>query len=78
MSYKSLKLYTFFGTPCIAGNSFRVGHNIRVKLQLLDAIYRLRFYSNSLIHILSLSNSRNNVASIQKNRGDKSHRVIVA
>ena len=49
-----------------------------VKLQLHDAIYLLRFYSNSLIHILSLSNSHNNVASIQKNRGDKSHRVIVA
>ena len=49
-----------------------------LKLQLHDAIYRLRFYSNSLIHILSLSNSHNNVASIQKNRGDKSHRVIVA
>ena len=50
----------------------------RFKLQLHDAIYRLRFYSNSLTHILSLSNSHNNVASIQKNRGDKSHRVIVA
>ena len=49
-----------------------------VKLQLHDAIYRLRFYSNSLIHILSLSNSHNNIASLQKNRGDKSHRVIVA
>ena len=49
-----------------------------VKLQLHDAIYRLRFYPNSLIHILSLSNSHNNVASLQKNRGDKSHRVIVA
>ena len=48
------------------------------KLQLHDAIYRLRFYSNSLIHILSLSKSHNNVASLQKNRGDKSHRVIVA
>ena len=54
-------------------------HNIvPLKLQLHDAIYRLRFYLNSLIHILSLSNSHNNVASIQKNRGDKSHRVIVA
>ena len=50
----------------------------QVKLQLHDAIYRLRFFSNSLIHILSLSNLHNNVASIQKNRGDKSHRVIVA
>ena len=50
----------------------------RLKLQLHDAIYRLRFYSNLLIHILSLSNSHNNVASIQKNRGDKSYREIVA
>ena len=49
-----------------------------VKLQLHDAIYRLRFYSNSLIRILSLSNSHNNVAAIQKNQGDKSHRVTVA
>ena len=49
-----------------------------VKLQLHDAIYRLRFYSNSLIHILSPSNSHNNEASLQKNRGDKSHSVIVA
>ena len=49
-----------------------------IKLQLHDAIYRLRFNSNSLIHILSLSNSHNNVASIQKNRGDESDRVIGA
>ena len=49
-----------------------------VKLQLHDAIYRMRFYSSSFIHTLSLSNSHNNVASLQKNRGDKSHRVIVA
>ena len=49
-----------------------------LKLQLHDAIYRLRFYSNLLTHILSLSSSHNNVASKQKNRGDKSHRVIVA
>ena len=48
-----------------------------LKLQLYDAIYRLRFYSNSLIHILPLSKSHNNVASLEKNRGDKSHRVIV-
>ena len=45
---------------------------------LTHAIYRLRFFSNLLIHILSLSNLHNNVASIQKNRDDKSHRVIVA
>ena len=49
-----------------------------VKLQLYDVIYRVRFHSNSLIHILSLSNFHNNVASIQKNRGDKLHREIVA
>ena len=48
------------------------------KAQLHYAIYWLRFYSNSLIHILSLSNSRNNISSIQKNWGDKSHHVIVA
>ena len=50
----------------------------RLKLQLHDAIYRLRFYLNSLIPILSLSNSHSNLASIQKNRADKSHRIIVA
>ena len=49
-----------------------------LKLQLHDAIHRLRFYSNSLTHILSLSISHNDVASIQKNRGNKSHRVTVA
>ena len=37
-----------------------------LKLQLHDAIYRLRSYSNSLIHVLSLSNSHNNVASLQR------------
>ena len=51
---------------------------VSFKLQLHDEIYQLRFYSNSLIHILSFSNSHNNVESIRKNRGDKSHRVIVA
>ena len=49
-----------------------------MKPQLHNAIYRPRFYSNSLIHILLLSNLHSNVASMQKNRGDKSHRVIVA
>ena len=38
------------------------------KLRLHDAIYRLQLYSNSLIHILSLSNLHDNVASIQKIR----------
>ena len=61
-----------------AGSNPRPHDRWSTKLQLYDAIYRLRFYSNSLIHILSLSTSHNNVASIQKNRGDKSHRVIVA
>ena len=59
--------------------SVRVYENVGGVKQLLHhAIYRLRFYSTSLIHILSLSNSHNNVASLQKNRGDKSHRAIVA
>ena len=48
------------------------------KLRLHTAIYRLRFYSNSLTHILSLSNSHSDVAPIQKNRDDKMHCVIVA
>ena len=52
--------------------------NWGLKLLLHDAIYRLRFFSNSLIYILQLSNTHNNVATIQKNRGDKSHRVVVA
>ena len=51
---------------------------VLLKLQLHYAIYRLRFYSNSLIHILSLSNSHSHVSSIQKNRADKSHRVTAA
>ena len=37
-----------------------------IKLLLHNAIYRLRFYSNSLIYILSLSSSHNNVASIRR------------
>ena len=59
-------------------NNTNVINRVFIKLQLHDAIYRLRFYSNSLIHILSLSNTHNNVASIRKNRGDKSDRIIAA
>ena len=55
----------------------RLSSLFRVKLRLHYAIYWLRFCSNSFIHILSLSNSHNNVASIQKNRDNKSHSVIV-
>ena len=58
--------------------SFEYLKSQKLKLQLHDAIHRLRFFSNSLIHILSLSNSHNSVASIQKNLGDKSYLVIVA
>ena len=50
--------------------------SVFLKLRLHDAI--LRFYPSSLIHILLLSNSHNNVASIQKNWGNKSHHVIKA
>ena len=49
-----------------------------VKLQLHDVIYRLRLYYNSSTRILLLSNSHNDVASIQKNQGAKSQHVIVA
>ena len=44
-------------------------------LRLHDAIYRLGFYSNMLINIVSLSNLHNNVVSLQKSRGDKSQRA---
>ena len=47
-----------------------------LKLQLHDAIHRLQFYLNSLIHILLLSNAHNNVVSIKKNQEDKSLLVI--
>ena len=74
----SLTFKREFGTGQIS-HSFSKKHRLFwLKLQLHDAIYRLRFYSNSLIYILSLSNLHNNVASLQKNRDDKSHRVIVA
>ena len=49
-----------------------------IKATIIRCNLSARFYSNSLVHILSLSNSHNNVASIQKNQSDKSHRVIVA
>ena len=45
--------------------------NLSVRNELLllhDAIYRLRFYSISLIRILLLSNSQNNVTSIELGR----------
>ena len=51
---------------------------IPLQLRLHDVIYRLGFYLNSLIHILSLSNSHNKVASVQKNGRDKSRHVTVA
>ena len=53
------------------------GMKMKSKLRLHNAIYRLRFYSNWLIHILSLSNSHNNVASMQKNRDYKSYSVFI-
>ena len=74
IAIQNLTLLFDLGRPIVT----RLHVQIRLKLQLDGAIYPLRFYSNSLIHILSLSNSHNNAASIQKNRGDKSHRVIVA
>ena len=70
--------FTFIKSVAISNDLSQPLKAKGVKLQLHHAIYRLRFYSKSLIHILSLSNSHNNVAPIQKNRGDKSHHVIVA
>ena len=46
--------------------------------RLHDAIDWIGFYPSSLIHILTLSDLHNNVASTQKNRDDKLYRVIVA
>ena len=37
-----------------------------LQLQVHYAIYRLRFYSNSLIHILSLSNSHKRIGAINR------------
>ena len=54
------------------------GFKVSKELELFKLQLHTRFFSNSLIHILSLSNLHNNVASIQKNRDDKSQRVIVA
>ena len=68
----------YYVKPDLLIKLFEIENWIIVKLRLHYAIYRLRLYSNSLIHIVSLSNSHNNVASIQKNRDNKSHRVIVA
>ena len=66
-------------STCYAYLITKIGNrNLQLKLRLHDAIYWLRFYLNSLIHNLSLSNSHNNVASIQKNRGDKLHHVTAA
>ena len=59
----------------------RLYHKLKVLL-LLSCNYMMQFISTILLklidYILSLSNSHNNAASIQKNRGDKSHCVIVA
>ena len=63
---------------CDSHKKFSFPTRLNFLLLFQDVIYRLRFYSNSLIHILLLSNSHNKVASIQKNRGDKLHGVIVA
>ena len=88
------EMYNSFYSNCfmiseIVDEIWKLHHNYKItpmsrkarnslKLQLHNAIYWLRFYSNSFIHILSFSNSHSNVASIQNNRGDKSHPVIGA
>ena len=48
--------FTAPGNKVMAAEEYDKSSEVRnLKLQLHDAIYRLRFYSNSLIHILSLS-----------------------
>ena len=71
--FKKYKKAKYFPLPTLC-----ISEICSVKLRLHDAIYLLRFYSNSLTHILSLSNLDNNVASIQENRGDKLHHLMVA
>ena len=61
-------------------NFDRLYHKLKVLL-LLSCNYMMQFVIydsiNSLICILSLSNSHNNAASIQKHRGDELHHVII-
>ena len=66
----------------LMGASFdRLYHELKVLL-MLSCNYMMQFINynsfNSLIFILSLLNSHNNAASIQKNWGDKLHHVNVA
>ena len=58
-----------------SGENFWYGIVLLLKLRLYDA-NRLRFCSDWLIYTRWLSNSHSNIASMQKNRGDKSHRVF--
>ena len=55
---------------------------LSLKYRRLAAITRCDLSAATLLKLvdsyLTASNSHNNVGSIQKNRGDKSHRVIVA
>ena len=66
-----------------AGPNFdRLYHKLKVLL-LLTCNYTMRFIGYDSIktrktHVLLLSNSHNSTVSMQKNRGDVSHCVIVA
>ena len=55
--------------------SLCIVQEIKATITLCDLSATIIFI---LVDILSLSNSHNNVASIERNQGDKSHRVIVA
>ena len=66
-------------------NFDRLYHKLKVLSMLSCNNYTMQFIgydsiilSLSAIYILSLSAAHNNAASIQKNRGDKSHHVNVA
>ena len=65
-----------------AGSNFdRLYHKVKLLL-LLSCNYMMPFIGYDSIktrktNILSLSNSHNSIVSMQKNRGDKSHRRII-
>ena len=59
-------------------HAFRFGLNLNCKATITQCDLSATILFKLVDSYLSLSNLHNNVASIQKNRGDQSHRVIVA
>ena len=66
-SFKRIEIKrAVFTRPTKLGLSCNYTRNLSATIQ----------FGNSLIHILSLSNWHNNIASMQRNLGDKSHRFF--